>query len=304
MHVLMTGASGLIGRHLCRALVRRGDQVIAVSRSAQPQQAGVSWHVGDTQDPQFLAEPLAGCDAAINLAGASVATRWSASYKRTIAGSRLGVTQALSQAFRLARAKSDACRTLVSTSAVGYYGFANAGPCAEDAPLGAGFLAQVCHDWESAAQDSEIHGARCVRLRLGIVLSTEGGALPQILAPIRAMLGAPLGSGQQWMSWVHIDDVVGMYLKALDDGALHGAINVVAPQPVSNADLTKTAAKILGKPLWAPRVPGAVLRLAMGQMADEMLLGGQQVVPKAALAAGYAFAYPQLQGALTQLLAK
>lgn len=300
----MTGASGLIGRHLCRALVRRGDQVIAVSRSAQPQQAGVSWHVGDTQDPEFLAGLLASCDGAINLAGASVATRWNARYKRTISGSRLGVTQALSQAFRLARSKTEGPKVLVSTSAVGYYGFANAGPCAEDAPLGPGFLAQVCHDWESAAQDSEIHGARCVRLRLGIVLSTEGGALPQILGPIRAMLGAPLGSGEQWMSWIHIDDVVGMYLKALDDDAMHGAINVVAPHPVTNAVLTQTAAKVLHKPLWAPRVPGPVLRLAMGQMADEMLLGGQNVEPKAALAAGYDFIYPELQGALTQLLVK
>lgn len=302
MHVLMTGASGLIGRHLCRALVRRGDQVMAVSRSPQPPEAGVTWYVGDTQDASFLAGPLAVCDAAINLAGASVAQRWTARHKRTIAQSRLGVTQALSQAFRLAPAATNKRRVLLSTSAVGYYGYDSTGPCTESAPLGQGFLAQVCHDWESAAQDSEIHGARCARLRLGVVLAPEGGALPQILKPIRAMVGAPLGTGAQMMSWVHIDDVVRLYLKALDDDAMHGPINVVAPNAVSNAALTKVAARILHKPLWAPKVPAAVLRLAFGQMADEVLLGGQHVAPEAALAHGYTFAYPGLSAALTQIL--
>jgi uncharacterized protein (TIGR01777 family) len=301
MHILMTGASGLIGRHLCRALVRRGDQIIAVSRSAKPAQAGITWHVGDAADPNFLRGLMAHCDAAINLAGASVAQRWTAARRREIVDSRLGVTRALAAAM----AQSDTTapkRTLLSASAVGYYGYDNRGPCAETSPPGTGFLATTCQAWEAAAIASEAACVRCVRLRLGVVFAADGGALPQLVAPIRAYVGAALGSGQQWMSWIHIDDVVGLFLHALDHAECSGALNVVAPQAAHHGAVIAAAARALKRPLWAPRVPAAAMRLAMGAMAEEVLLGGQQVVPAAAQATGYAFTHADLDAALVNIL--
>jgi hypothetical protein len=303
MTVFVTGASGLIGRHLCRVLVRRGNKVVAVSRSPQAAQQGVAWHVGDVTDPRFLAGPMAECSAIINLAGAPIAQRWTAAHRQTIVASRVATTEALVACLQQLRSQNQGPQVLLSTSAVGYYGFDNPGPCDEVAPVGSGLLADTCRAWEAAVSPAQTLGVRCVRLRLGVVLAREGGALPQLVRPIRLGVGAALGSGAQWMSWVHIDDVVGLYVHALDHSTVAGAVNVVAPQSVQHGRFIEAAAQALHRPLWAPRVPAWAVRMALGSMADEVLLGGQRVLPRRAQQTGYAFAQPQLEAALSDLLA-
>lgn len=276
--VLVTGASGFIGRHLCAALRARGDRVIALRRDRA----------------LMAADPV---DAVINLAGARIlGPPWTDGRRRLLRASRIGTTQRLVAALG---ERSQRPAVLVSASAVGYYGVRGEQPVDEsDGPQDI-FQSRLCADWEQAATAAEALGVRVVRLRLGVVLGRDGGALPQLAFPARLGLGAVMGDGQQGMPWIHIDDVVQLFLRALDDATLSGAVNAVAPETATQRQFQQALAQALHRPLWL-RVPAAPLRWALGEMA-QLLVDGQHVLPTAALAAGFRFRFPTLAGALADL---
>ncbi|MEL6543562.1 MAG: TIGR01777 family oxidoreductase, partial [Myxococcota bacterium] len=223
----MTGATGLIGRSIRHALTDRGDEVIALTRSPRPPAAGTQWIVAPPTNVSDWGEHVDGCNAVINLAGEPIAQRWSASAMTRIVQSRVGVTTALFHAIEGAKRRP---AVMLSASAVGFYGSSESETFTEESPQGHGFLARVCEQWEDAAERSAPL-TRVVRTRFGIVFTRHGGALPKLLAPYRMMMGGPLGSGKQWMSWVSLEDTVQMLLHALDESKIEGAFNVTAPEP-------------------------------------------------------------------------
>ena len=302
MRIAVTGGTGFIGRPLCEALLRDGHELLLLTRSPSRTIASdgarlrtVAWQPGVAG---AWTEQLDGVDGIINLAGEPIAgKRWTVAQKTRIRDSRVNTTTALVDAMaRLARKPS----VLVNASAVGYYGPHGDESLDESAPTGAGFLAETCQAWESSALRAESLGVRVVRLRIGVVLERGGGALAKMLPPFRLGLGGPLGSGRQWMSWVHRDDVVGLIRWALANGQVYGALNATAPQPVTMRDFTDALGRVLHRPSWLP-VPAFALRLLLGEM-SEMLLTGQRVVPSAARRLGYAFAHPSLDAALARCL--
>ena len=287
MRVLVTGGTGFVGASLCRVLSGQGHTVTVVSRApGGPDRPTISWDdVGDA---------LATTDAVVHLAGEPIAARrWTSAQKHRIAGSREGRTHALVEAMARAPRRPG---VLVSASAIGFYGPRGDEPVDESTLAGRGFLAGVCQAWEHEAAHAETLGVRVVRLRLGIVLAPEGGALARMLPPFRFFLGGPLGAGRQWMSWIHRDDVIGLVVAALGDPAYRGAVNATAPHPVTNREFTRTLARVLMRPAWL-RAPAFALRLALGEMAT-MLLTGQRVLPRVAERLGYAWRYPELESAL------
>jgi uncharacterized protein (TIGR01777 family) len=287
MRVLVTGGTGFVGGSLCQVLRGQGHAVTVVSRT--PAQAGgsaVSW--------EQLDDAVAASDAVVHLAGEPIAARrWTAAQKLRIAGSREGWTRTLVDAIERAPRRP---RVLVSASAIGYYGARGDEPLDETSPPGTGFLADVCQAWEREAARAETLGVRVVRLRVGIVLATGGGALARMVPPFRLFLGGRLGSGKQWMSWIHRDDLIGLIVEALRDPNWRGAVNATAPHPVTNAEFTQTLAEALMRPAWLP-VPALALRLALGEMAT-MLLTGQRVLPKVAGFHSYRWRFPDLPQAL------
>lgn len=287
MRVLVTGGTGFLGGPLCRALRGAGHTVTVVTRHPEDQNApAVGWDAVDAAVQE--------ADALVNLAGEPIAAgRWSARRKERILASRLDATRALVRAVTAAGRRPS---VLVSASAVGYYGPRDDEPVDESAGQGTGFLAEVCRAWEAEAALAEALGLRVVRLRVGIALASDGGALARMLPPFRAFVGGPLGGGHQWMSWIHRDDVTGLVVAALDDAAYAGAVNATAPQPVTNADFTRAVGRALARPSWLP-VPAMALRVALGEMAG-MLLTGQRVIPRVAERLGYRFRYPDLAAAL------
>ena len=298
MRILLTGGTGLIGRQLIRALVERGDQVLAHARRPQTPAPGVVWFTGDAADPETFAPAMATADAVVNLAGAPVAARWTAAHRAAIMQSRVQTTSALVQALEGSAHRPQAW---ANASAIGFYGPAPKDPCSESSPQGPGFLAEVAGAWEAAAADVARAGVRLVCVRLGVVLAAQGGMLPTLLMPVRAFVGGPLGDGQQWLSWVHLQDAVRLIVWALDNAQVQGPINAVAPNPARQHELMDRAGRILGRPIWL-RVPAWAARLAMGQMAEEMALASQQVVPKQALGHGFVYSHPHLDAALKDLL--
>ena len=296
MNILVTGASGLIGSALVSALTAAGHGVTRLVRS-QPKsgEKAVRWDpMAGTIDPRAFE----GVDAVVHLAGENIAARWTPAQKVKIRDSRVKGTQVLSEA--LARLASPP-KVLVSASAIGYYGDRGTEILTEDSAPGAGFLAEVCRAWEAATEPARQHGMRVVRLRFGIVLSAAGGALPKMLPPFRLGLGGVLGSGQQYMSWIALDDAVGAIQHAVVTDALQGPVNAVAPQAVTNQEFTKTLGKVLGRPTVFP-LPAFAARLMFGEMADELLLASARVQPAKLLASGFSFRYPELESALRHLL--
>ena len=287
MRVLVAGGTGFIGRSLCRALAAEGHAVTVVSREpGRAASRAVGW--------EDVAGAVGASDALVNLAGDPIAGgRWTEARKVRIRDSRIGTTRKLIEA-----ASSSARRptVLVNASAIGYYGPHGDEPLDEAAPPGTDFLAGVCEAWEREAVGAEALGMRVVRLRLGIVLASDGGALARMLPPFRAFLGGPMGSGRQWMSWVQRDDVIGLIAAALEDQRYRGPLNATAPRPVENRDFARALGRALGRPAWLP-VPAPVLRLALGELADS-LLTGQRVLPRAAEALGYCWRHPDLASAL------
>jgi uncharacterized protein (TIGR01777 family) len=235
----------------------------------------------------------------INLAGAPLAEkRWTDERKRRLRDSRLEATGALVRAIEKAAARPS---VLISASGVGYYGPHEEEALGEESPPGSDFLATLCRDWEAAARAAEPLGVRVARMRLGLVVGEGGGALEKMIPPFKLYVGGPLGSGRQWVSWIHRDDVVGLFRFALENDAARGPINATAPHPVPMAEFCRTLGRALGRPSWAP-VPAPALRLLLGEM-SEMLLTGQRVEPREALRLGYAFHYERLEPALRSIVA-
>jgi hypothetical protein len=287
VRTLVTGGTGFIGATLCRALRGGGHTVTVVSRHAED--AGA-----DTVGWEAVGEAVGTSDAIVNLAGEPIAAgRWSAARKRRILESRVDATRTLVAA---AAAAGRRPAVFVSASAVGYYGLHGDEPLDEEAGPGEGFLADVCRAWEREAEAAEALGMRVVRLRLGVVLAGDGGALARMVPAFRAFVGGPLGSGTQWMSWIHRDDVTGLIVDILAGEGYAGAVNATAPAPVTNEEFVRALGAALARPAWL-RTPGLALRLALGEMAD-MLLGGQRVLPRVAERLGYRWRYPALAAAL------
>lgn len=303
MTVAVTGASGLVGSALVPFLTTGGHTVVRIGRGAPdatptPQRRDVQW---DPDAGRLDPRALEGVDAVVHLAGASVADRWTDAHKRAIEDSRVRGTTLLAET--LARLERPP-RVLVAASAIGYYGDRGDEILDEASAPGRGFLPEVAQRWEAASAPAERAGVRVVRARLGVVLSPRGGALPKLMLPFQLGAGGRMADGRQWMSTVALDDVVGALHFALVTDALRGVVNVVGPQPVTNAEFARTLGHVLHRPSFAP-VPAFALRLALGrQQADEMLLASQRVLPRALQAAGFAFRHPTLEAALRFELGK
>jgi uncharacterized protein (TIGR01777 family) len=299
MRITVTGATGLIGSRLVASLRTRGDEVTVLSRdpeSAQERLPGaleaVRWHLLREPAPSAA---LAGRDAVVHLAGENVAQRWTASAKRAIRESRVTGTRHLVQGIASLE-DSARPRALVSASAIGYYGAHDDEPIDEEAPAGADFLAQTCSAWETEAVAAEQFGARVVRVRTGVVLNRDGGALGKMLTPFKLGVGGPVAGGRQYISWIHTDDLLGIVLAAIDSEQWRGPVNATAPQPQRNRDFSKALGRALHRPSLLP-VPGAALRLLYGEM-SEIVTTGARVLPVRALVLGYEFRHPQLDSAL------
>lgn len=301
--IVVTGATGLIGQHLCKRLIEQQYEVIVFSR--EPTSACnivpdatdyYSWLPND-QDGDWV-NVLDGVYGVVHLAGAPVfGKRWSPAYKMSIRDSRVVGTRNLVNAMASVEHKPS---VFVCGSAVGYYGFRDDTPLDESTPPGDDFLARVCVEWEQEGAKAEEAGIRTVLLRTGIVLDKREGALPQMLPPFRFFIGGPILPGSQWFSWVHIEDEVGIILLALDDERVSGPLNAVGPEPQTNRDFSATLGKAIGRPSWLP-VPAFGLKLLLGEVGD-MLTEGQRVVPKKAQDMGYQFHFSTAEDALRDLL--
>lgn len=305
MRVFITGGTGLIGTRLVTALLERGDQAVVLTRGKAaaagklPDKAELI--EGDPQQPGTWMEKVSGCEAVVNLAGENLfAHRWNDSFKEALRDSRLRSTRNVVEAISRAPNKP---QVLVQGSAIGYYGFTGDEQLTEDSPGQTGdFLGQLSHDWEAAAQPVEQAGVRLVLLRTGVVLAREGGALKQMMLPFKLFTGGKVGSGGQWVSWIHHADEVGLILFALDNAAARGPLNATAPNPVTNAQLAKAIGKALWRPSFFP-TPGFMLKLMLGEVSN-LVLKGQRVIPKRAQQWGYRFQFPEIDGALADILGK
>lgn len=326
MRVTVTGATGLIGSQLVSALRARSDEVIVLSRdperalhnlerSTTPATGGLATRsassdttAGSLQavawDPAAEPAPVAGLadsDAIVHLAGEPIAQRWSTEAKQAIRASRVEGTRNLVAGIT-ALAQQERLRTLVSGSAIGYYGPHGDEPIDEEAPPGPGFLAQTCVAWEAEADAAAGAGLRVVKVRTGVVLDPAGGALAKMLPPFKLGVGGPIAGGRQYVSWIVPEDLVGIMLAALEDERWSGAVNATAPQPVRNFDLSKALGRALRRPALLP-VPGLALKAMYGEMA-EVVTTGARVVPAKALMRGYEFRYTQLDSALQSVLSQ
>jgi uncharacterized protein len=294
IRVLVTGASGPIGAALLPSLQGRGDEVVRLVRGPASGRDQIQWDPSQPVAP----DTVSGFYAVIHLAGETIAGRWTEAKKRRILDSRVQGTRNLAEALAKATA---APRVFVSASAVGYYGNRGDEVLREESSSGEQFLSEVCQKWEAAAAPAVQAGIRTAHPRFGVVLSAEGGALPKMLTPFRMGLGGKVGDSHQWWSWIAVDDVAGALLHILDNEALRGPVNVVSPNPVTNAEFTEVLAKVLRRPAIFP-MPAFAARLAFGEMADELLLASQRVEPARLVASGYKFRYPDLEQALRAIL--
>jgi uncharacterized protein (TIGR01777 family) len=298
MKILVSGSSGLVGSLLTPFLTTGGHEVIRLvrgNREVSPDRRAWDPSAGELEE-----SALDGVDAVIHLAGENIAGRWSAAKKERIRDSRVRGTRLLAE--RLA-GKERRPQVLVCASAIGYYGDRGNALLTEDSTPGSGFLADVCQEWELAAKPAADAGMRVVHLRFGIILSSAGGALAQMLTPFRIGAGGRLGSGRQYMSWVGLDDVVGAIHHALIRDELSGPVNVVSPHPVRNIEFTKTLGRVLSRPTIFP-MPAFAARLAFGEMADALLLASTRVVPARLEKTGYSFHHAELEDAIRHLLGR
>lgn len=308
MRVLIAGGSGLIGRELTSELLKEGYEVIVLSRSTQPAGGNVGgeqvvrWDAKTTQGWGHLVD---GADVVINLSGENIAgegffpARWTEDRKRRILSSRLWAGKAIAQAVDGASEKPG---VLIQSSAIGYYGPAGDELLDEESHMGTDFMASVCRDWEESTQSVEKWGVRRIIIRTGVVLSNKGGAFTRLALPFRLFAGGPMGSGQQYLSWIHIRDEVRAIRYLLELPSAEGVYNLTAPMPITNAGFSKVLGRVMKRPSFLP-VPGFVLRLIFGQVAT-VVLDGQRVLPKRLLEAGYTFAFTQAEQAVRDLLGK
>ncbi len=298
MNITITGATGFIGRRLIERLGPGDHQLHVLSRHTNIRFGDTAVWIGKwdplTEDPPR--ESLINADAIVDLAGEPVAQRWTPEAKIRIRQSRVESTKRLAKALA---AQKQRPKVFVCSSAIGIYGSRGDETLTESSSLGSDFLADLCKEWEAQADAVESLGVRVVKVRTGVVLGKGGGALEKMLPPFKAFVGGRLGSGKQWMSWIHLDDVVGILCHALAN-PMSGVFNGTAPNPVTNAGFTAALGKALGRPALFP-VPGFALKAMYGEMA-ELLLGGQRVLPRATEAAGYRFQFPDLEAALRDIV--
>jgi len=301
MKILVTGSSGLVGTALVSALARGGHTLCRLVRPQSPGGEGakegfvVAWNPATGE----LGGAGVGADAVVNLAGASIADgRWTTQRKGLLRSSRIDTTRALVGALAKMNARPS---VLVSASAIGYYGDRGDEALTEDSKPGGNFLAGLAQEWEAEALKAEALGTRVVLPRFGIILAREGGALPKMMLPFKIGVGGKLGSGRQWMSWVTLEDVVGILRFAIENSPVRGAINIVSPQPLQNVEFTRVLAKAMRRPALFP-APTFALRLALGEMADALLLSSQRVLPRAIEKLGYRFLHSDLPTALKSLV--
>ena len=291
MQIAISGATGLVGSSLADALTGAEDEVIRLVRR-NPSGRDVLW---DPTVDSFDGSTLAGCEAVVHLAGENIASgRWTAAKKQRIRESRVHSTRLLAEGLAACEQKP---RVLICASAIGFYGNSGERLVDEQSPAGDDFLASVCQDWEAASQPAREAGIRVVNVRIGVVLSDRGGALAKMLTPFRLGLGGRVGSGQQYMSWIALPDLVGVLRHAIGAESLSGPVNAVAPHPVTNAEFTKTLGKVLGRPTLFP-MPAVVARTMFGEMADALLLSSTRVSSKKLEQSGYTFRYADLDSAL------
>jgi uncharacterized protein (TIGR01777 family) len=292
--VLVSGVSGPIGAALLPSLEQGGGEVVRLVRGPVKGPKQISWNPLAPLAP----DSVSGFDSVIHLAGESIVGRWTPEKKTKIRDSRVCGTQALANALARTSLKP---RVLVCASAIGIYGDRGDQHLTEESASGRGFLADVGREWEAATRGAAAAGIRTVNIRIGVVLSTQGGALAKMLAPFKLGLGGRIGSGQQWWSWIHVDDIVGAIHHLGHVESVSGPVNLVAPAPVTNQEFTRVLANVLGRPAVFP-VPAFAARLAFGEMADEVLLSSQRVVPTKLQSSGYDFQYRDLQKSLQDLV--
>jgi hypothetical protein len=301
MKIFMTGGTGFVGSILTPKLTRPGHEVTILTRKIReghPLPSGVTYLEGNPTEKGDWQERAASHDAAINLDGTSIFTRWSDSAKEAMRESRIRTTENLVEALG---ARKDEKTTLLSTSAVGYYGFCEDEELTEDSPPGEGFLASLSEAWEQAALKAQDFGARVVLLRFGIVLGEKGGALAKMVPLFKGYMGSPLGGGRQWFSWIHAQDLADIFPFVLDHETLSGPVNCTAPHPVRNREMTDLLGEVLGKATFMPAVPGFMIKMVLGEFGS-VLLQGQKVLPRKLLEAGFQFSFPELKEALDDLL--
>jgi uncharacterized protein len=298
-NILITGGTGLVGTHLTALLRKKGYHISYLSRRKQTL-ADIQVYEWDIAKGTIETEAIAKADYIIHLAGAGVADKlWSAAYKKEIYDSRVLSTKLLVE--KLATVPNK-CQAFIQASAIGYYGLDTQERWIEEnAPAGTDFLAQVTHDWEQAAGAIVGLNIRHALIRIGVVLCEEGGALPKLSLPVKMFVGAAVGAGTQYISWIHIEDLCEMFAKAIENEAWQGAYNASAPNPVTNLEMTKAIGKVLSRPVFLPNVPAFVLRMGMGEMAN-IVLGGNRTSCQKAEKAGFKFVYPQIEAALRSLL--
>lgn len=297
MRVLISGASGFLGQALSRALQQNGDEPVALVRR-EPRAGEVQWNPGQPLDPA----EMAGCDGIVHLAGKNIAGRWTEAFKREVRDSRVNGTRTLAIAAAESFRRAGQPRVFVSASGVGYYGNRGDELLTEESAAGSGFLANVSRQWEAATAPASDAGIRVVCLRIGVVLARDGGALKQMLLPFQLGLGGRIGSGQQYWSWIALDDVIGAMIFALHNQDLRGPVNAVAPSPVRNAEFVEALARALHRPAIFP-FPEFAVRALLGEMGQELLLTSARVSPQKLQAAGYRFRYSDLDAVLHAILA-
>lgn len=297
MKIVVAGGTGFLGQPLVSELLHRGHSVAVLTRDAARVEAGTPL-VWDGRTQGSWSAEVAAADAVVNLSGESIGDgRWTTERKRRLLSSRLDPTRALVEALRSHPSRN---RALINISAVGFYGVRGDEVLDESAPRGTGFLADLVERWEAAAREAD-DVARVVLPRLGVVLGPGGGALEQMAQPFRLGAGGPIANGRQWMSWVSRDDVIRFLAQAIETDSMRGVYNVTAPEPVRNRDFARALGRALHRPSLVP-APAFALRLMFGELADELLIGGQRVVPKRAQAEGFAFEAPSVEAALARAL--
>ena len=302
MRILITGGTGFVGAQLTSRFIQNGDEVTILTRSKKgPEKgpAGISYLQGDPTQKGSWQEAIKNHDAIINLAGASIFSRWTEEHKKAIRESRVSTTQNIVEGIP---SRPERLFTLFSTSAVGYYGFCGDEELVEDSPPGNDFLARIAKEWEGEALKAKNKGARVVITRFGIVMGEKGGALGQMIPLFKKYIGGPIGSGKQWFSWVHIKDLAEAFAFLLKHPEISGPVNVCSPNPVRNKDLAKALGKALHRPSFFP-APGFMVKWVLGEFGS-VILEGQRVIPRRLLNSGFVFQYPDIENALQGIVGR